>query len=267
MREVIDAANAGTPVLGICNGFQMLTEAHLLPGGLIRNDVGSFVCRDQRLVVENAATVWTSDFEAGQEITIPLKNGEGGYIASLPLPNKTAPTWPEFYATRRVLPYLKLARDRGAVTDGEAATIESVIGRLQALIPDEPPARLHGDLWNGNCLWGLDGSVHVIDPAAHGGHREAERPVDVALEVDDDGGGQHHGDGEGEVVPVEEAGDASAAICGARVELVSPERQVARPDAAGSDDEKEEGCEQHRQLAARGPLALLPCFGVAAWRV
>jgi phosphoribosylformylglycinamidine synthase len=82
MREVIDAANAGTPVLGICNGFQMLTEAHLLPGGLIRNDAGSFVCRDQRLRVENASTVWTSGFEAGQEITIPLKNGEGGYIAS-----------------------------------------------------------------------------------------------------------------------------------------------------------------------------------------
>lgn len=82
MREVIDAANAGTPVLGICNGFQMLTEAHLLPGGLIRNDAGAFVCRDQRLRVENASTVWTGEFEAGQEITIPLKNGEGGYIAS-----------------------------------------------------------------------------------------------------------------------------------------------------------------------------------------
>ncbi|MBO0983375.1 phosphoribosylformylglycinamidine synthase subunit PurQ [Rathayibacter sp. SD072] len=82
MREVIDAANAGTPVLGICNGFQMLTEAHLLPGGLIRNDAGSFVCRDQRLMVASTATAWTNGFEPGQEITIPLKNGEGGYIAS-----------------------------------------------------------------------------------------------------------------------------------------------------------------------------------------
>ena len=82
MAEVIDAASKGMPVLGICNGFQMLTEAHLLHGGLIRNDHGSFVCRDQRLRVENTATDWTSGFEAGQEVTIPLKNGEGGFIAS-----------------------------------------------------------------------------------------------------------------------------------------------------------------------------------------
>ena len=82
MREVVSAANAGMPVLGICNGFQMLTEAHLLPGGLIRNDAGSFVCRDQRLMVASTATAWTNGFEPGQEITIPLKNGEGGYIAS-----------------------------------------------------------------------------------------------------------------------------------------------------------------------------------------
>lgn len=81
MKEVIDAANKGMPVLGICNGFQMLVEAHLLPGGLVRNDVGSFVCRDQRLRVENNSTAWTNQFDAGAEITIPLKNGEGGYIA------------------------------------------------------------------------------------------------------------------------------------------------------------------------------------------
>ncbi|TFC04894.1 phosphoribosylformylglycinamidine synthase subunit PurQ [Cryobacterium mannosilyticum] len=82
MAEVIDAANKGMPVLGICNGFQMLTEAHLLEGGLIRNDHGSFICRDQQLRVENTATDWTSGFTAGQEITVPLKNGEGGFIAS-----------------------------------------------------------------------------------------------------------------------------------------------------------------------------------------
>jgi len=84
MTEVIEAANSGMPVLGICNGFQMLTEAHLLPGGLIRNEAGAFVCRDQRLRVESTSTVWTSAFGEGQEITIPLKNGEGGYIADAP---------------------------------------------------------------------------------------------------------------------------------------------------------------------------------------
>jgi phosphoribosylformylglycinamidine synthase I len=82
MAEVIDAANKGMPVLGICNGFQMLTEAHLLDGGLIRNEAGAFICRDQRLSIENTSTDWTGGFTAGQEITIPLKNGEGGFIAS-----------------------------------------------------------------------------------------------------------------------------------------------------------------------------------------
>ncbi|MET0992078.1 MAG: phosphoribosylformylglycinamidine synthase subunit PurQ [Lacisediminihabitans sp.] len=81
MAEVISAANSGMPVLGICNGFQMLTEAHLLPGGLIRNDHGSFICRDQTLRVENTDTAWTNGYAAGAEIIIPLKNGEGGFIA------------------------------------------------------------------------------------------------------------------------------------------------------------------------------------------
>ena len=81
MSEVKDAAAKGMPILGICNGFQVLVEAHLLPGGLIRNAHQQFICRDQRLVVENASTAWTSDFTEGQEIVIPLKNGDGGYIA------------------------------------------------------------------------------------------------------------------------------------------------------------------------------------------
>ena len=82
MTEVKDAAHKGMPVLGICNGFQMLVEAHLLPGGLIRNAHQQFIRRDQRLRVENAATAWTSQFTPGQEITIPLKNADGGYICS-----------------------------------------------------------------------------------------------------------------------------------------------------------------------------------------
>ena len=77
---------------------------------------------------------------------------------------------------RRVLPYLKLARDRDAITTEDAGTVESVVGRLRDLVPEEPPSRLHGDLWNGNCLWSAD-AVHVIDPAAYGGHRE----VDIAM--------------------------------------------------------------------------------------
>ena len=81
MSEVIDAAISGMPVLGICNGFQILVETHLLPGGLVRNDHGDFICRDQRLRVEQTNTAFTNGFAQGQEITIPLKNGEGGFIA------------------------------------------------------------------------------------------------------------------------------------------------------------------------------------------
>jgi phosphoribosylformylglycinamidine synthase len=81
MESIIDAANGGLPVLGICNGFQVLVESHLLPGGLIRNEHQHFICRDQKLIVENVDTAWTNRFKLGQEITIPLKNGEGGYIA------------------------------------------------------------------------------------------------------------------------------------------------------------------------------------------
>jgi phosphoribosylformylglycinamidine synthase len=81
-QEVVRLAAQGLPVLGICNGFQVLVEAHLLPGGLIRNEHQHFVCRDQRLKVENTNTAWTNLFEQDEEITIPLKNGEGGYIAS-----------------------------------------------------------------------------------------------------------------------------------------------------------------------------------------
>jgi len=80
MERVIEVARAGLPVLGICNGFQILCEAHLLPGALIRNAGRRFVCRDQRLRVENADSAWTSDYRDGQEIVIPIKNGEGGYV-------------------------------------------------------------------------------------------------------------------------------------------------------------------------------------------
>ncbi|MDX6233838.1 MAG: phosphoribosylformylglycinamidine synthase subunit PurQ / glutaminase [Nocardioidaceae bacterium] len=81
MTEVIAAAEGGMPVLGICNGFQILCESHLLPGALIRNDHRTFICRDQTLKVENATTAWTSSLSVGDEIVIPLKNGEGGFVA------------------------------------------------------------------------------------------------------------------------------------------------------------------------------------------
>ena len=81
MQELVKAAEGGRPVLGICNGFQILCESHLLPGALVRNDNLHFVCRDQRLRIESTSTAWTSEYEVGQEIVVPLKNGEGGYVA------------------------------------------------------------------------------------------------------------------------------------------------------------------------------------------
>jgi phosphoribosylformylglycinamidine synthase I len=81
MEPVIDAAKGGLPVLGICNGFQILTEAHLLPGSMIKNEARTFVCREQELTVENADTAWTRGFEPGQRITIPLKNQDGQFVA------------------------------------------------------------------------------------------------------------------------------------------------------------------------------------------
>jgi phosphoribosylformylglycinamidine synthase I len=81
MEPLIEQAKAGMPVLGICNGFQILTEAHLLPGAMLRNDHLHFVCRDQSLRVENAETAWTTDYSAGQAIRVPLKNMDGRYTA------------------------------------------------------------------------------------------------------------------------------------------------------------------------------------------
>jgi phosphoribosylformylglycinamidine synthase subunit PurQ / glutaminase len=76
-----DATAPGLPVLGICNGFQVLCESHLLPGALVRNDSRRFVCREQRLRIERTSTVWTCEYVPGEEVVVPLKNGEGGFVA------------------------------------------------------------------------------------------------------------------------------------------------------------------------------------------
>ncbi|WNE94288.1 fructosamine kinase family protein [Streptomyces luomodiensis] len=97
------------------------------------------------------------------------------YIGLAPMRNVTGTDWPRWYADHRVLPYLRRAVDDGTVRHGEAEVIERACERLPELAgPAEPPARLHGDLWNGNVLWGADGQAWLIDPAAHGGHRETD---------------------------------------------------------------------------------------------
>jgi phosphoribosylformylglycinamidine synthase subunit PurQ / glutaminase len=126
MTEVVAAAGRGTPVLGICNGFQILCEAGLLPGALTRNSGLHFVCRDQRLRVESTATAWTGAFTAGQEILVPLKSGEGRFVAD-------AATLERLEGDGRVVFRYAGANPNGAMS--AIAGISSADGRVVGLMP------------------------------------------------------------------------------------------------------------------------------------
>ena len=126
MGPIVDAARGGLPVLGICNGFQILCESHLLPGALTRNDHLHFICRDQKLRIENTSSAFTSGFAAGQEVLIPLKNGEGAYIAD-------ERTLDELEASGRVVArYLEL-NPNGSRRD--IAGISNEAGNVVGLMP------------------------------------------------------------------------------------------------------------------------------------
>ncbi|TNY38221.1 phosphoribosylformylglycinamidine synthase subunit PurQ [Thermomonospora catenispora] len=126
MDELIPAARAGLPVLGICNGFQVLCEAHLLPGALLPNAGLHFVCRDQRLRIDNADTVWTGEYSEGQEIVVPVKNRDGRYTAD-------PDTLEELESTGRVVArYLDL-NPNGSLND--IAGICNEAGNVVGLMP------------------------------------------------------------------------------------------------------------------------------------
>jgi phosphoribosylformylglycinamidine synthase len=126
MSELIPAAGAGLPVLGICNGFQILCEAHLLPGALTRNTGLRFVSRDVGLRIENARTPWTSAYSQGQDLVIPLKSGEGAYVAD---PSLLA----ELDARGQVVARYLNSNPNGAMAD--VAGICSATGTIVGLMP------------------------------------------------------------------------------------------------------------------------------------
>ncbi|MGH4026300.1 MAG: phosphoribosylformylglycinamidine synthase subunit PurQ [Pseudonocardiaceae bacterium] len=151
LRAVVEAVRRGTPVLGICNGFQILCEAGLLPGALVRNVGLHFVCRDQWLRVESTATAWTSRYAAGAEILVPLKSGEGRYVAD-------AATLAELEAAGRVVFRYVGGAPNGAVRD--IAGIASADGRVVGLMPHPEHAI---DSLTGPSADGLDMFGSVLD--------------------------------------------------------------------------------------------------------
>ena len=136
MQSVIDRARQGMPVFGICNGFQILCEAGLLPGALIRNERLRFICRDQWLKIENNTSAWSTRYEAGAEILVPLKNAEGCYVADTKVLD-------ELEAENRVLArYIGSAvapsPDYTANPNGSMRDIAGIVsadGRVAALMP------------------------------------------------------------------------------------------------------------------------------------
>jgi phosphoribosylformylglycinamidine synthase len=126
MAEVVAAAKRGMPVLGICNGFQILCEAGLLPGALLRNAGLHFVCRDQKLRVERASTAWTEGYAAGAEIVVPVKNMDGRYAAA-------KSTVDELEGEGRVVFRYLDVNPNGSL--GDIAGICSPDGRIVGLMP------------------------------------------------------------------------------------------------------------------------------------
>ena len=163
------------------SGLRWLAEADAVPVPEVLAVTGSALVIS---MIPAGRPTSSAAFRFGAELARLHAAGAGafgapwrGFIASLPLDNTPAPdpgTWPQWYASRRLLPYLRMAVDSGALRTADARLVETVTDRIESLAgPAEPPSRIHGDCWAGNVLWSGDRGW-LIDPAAHGGHRETD---------------------------------------------------------------------------------------------
>ncbi|MGR6968442.1 fructosamine kinase family protein [Streptomyces cynarae] len=164
LRWLADAGTVRVPAVHGHDEHWLVTD-HVRPG---RPTAEAAVCFGRELAALHAA--------GAPAFGAPPPGGpEDAYIGLAPMRNVAGEDWPSWYAEHRVLPYVRRAVDDGTLRSTEAAVFRRVCERLPELAgPAEPPARLHGDLWNGNVLWGADGHAWLIDPAAHGGHRETD---------------------------------------------------------------------------------------------
>jgi len=178
-REVfVKLADAGAELSAEAVGLRWLAEAGAVPVPEV------LCCADGMLALSwvppGSADLAAADRFGGDLARLHAYGADSfgapwaGFIASLPLPNEQAGSWPSWYAECRLLPYCRIARDAGTFGQGEVALIESVAARIGDLAgPAEPPSRIHGDCWSGNVLFS-GGRGWLIDPAAHGGHRETD---------------------------------------------------------------------------------------------
>lgn len=159
MRPIVEQAQDGLPVLGICNGFQILCESHLLPGALTRNGSRHFVCRDQRLRIEDATSDWTCAYASGQEVVIPLKNGEGCFVAD-------ERTLDELEGSGRVVARYLEVNPNGSRRD--IAGIRNERGNVVGLMPHPEHAV---ESLTGPSLDGLGFFASVLQSLLAGAHR------------------------------------------------------------------------------------------------
>jgi len=169
------------------SGLRWLSEAETEGGAPVPNVVESTEARLVLQWIEPGRPTAGAAERFGHQLARTHRCGAARFGASWPgaigpLPLDNRPTepgagnrWGSFYAARRIAPFLRLAVDAGSMAEGDRRAVEQVVDRMAELAgPDEVPARIHGDLWRGNLVWAAEGRVWLVDPAAHGGHRETD---------------------------------------------------------------------------------------------